>query len=160
MKLSTQEEYGLRCLLQLGRQGDDASLTISELSEREGISSPNVAKIMRVLRKAGFVTSIRGQAGGYALARPADAVSVGEVLAALGGRFFDASFCERHSGVGALCMNNSDCSIRPVLRRLQDVVDEVLGSLTLKSLLRNERDMGASWTSPRAVPLPITARTN
>jgi DNA-binding IscR family transcriptional regulator len=57
-------------------------------------------------------------------------------------------------------MNNSDCSIRPVLRHLQNVVDEVLGSLTLKSLLRNERDMGTSWTSPRAVPLPVVARTS
>jgi Rrf2 family iron-sulfur cluster assembly transcriptional regulator len=63
MKLSTQEEYGLRCLLQLGRQGDDTSLTIAELSQREGISAPNVAKIMRVLRKAGLVKSTRGQAG-------------------------------------------------------------------------------------------------
>jgi Rrf2 family protein len=160
MKLSTQEEYGLRCLLQLGRHGDDASLTIAELSQREGISAPNVAKIMRVLRKAGLVKSTRGQAGGYTLARHADAISVGEVLASLGGRFFDASFCERHSGVGNLCMNNSDCSIRPVLRRLQDVVDQVLGQLTLKSLLRSEQEMVSAWTSPRAVPLPIAARTS
>ena len=160
MKLSTQEEYGLRCLLQLGRQGDDTSLTIAELSQREGISAPNVAKIMRVLRKAGLVTSTRGQAGGYTLARHVDAISVGEVLASLGARFFDASFCERHSGVGALCMNNSDCSIRPVLRRLQDVVDQVLGQLTLKSLLRSEQEMVSGWTSPRAVPLTIAARTS
>ena len=38
MKLSAQEEYGLRCLLRLGREGEGASLTISELSRREGIS--------------------------------------------------------------------------------------------------------------------------
>ena len=50
MKLSSQEEYGLRCLLQLARAGVGASLTIAEMSEREGISAPNVAKIMRILR--------------------------------------------------------------------------------------------------------------
>jgi Mn-dependent DtxR family transcriptional regulator len=71
MKLSTQEEYGLRCLLQLARAGDAASLTIAEMSEREGISSPNVAKIMRILRRAGLVRSTRGKAGGYYLSRPA-----------------------------------------------------------------------------------------
>ena len=157
MKLSTQEEYGLRCLLQMGRQGDDQSLTIAELSKREGISVPNVAKIMRVLRRAGFVRSTRGQSGGYTLARASEAISVGEVLAALGGRFFDASFCDRHSGFAALCMNNSDCSIRPVLRQLQDVVDQVLGQLTLKSLIRSEREIVA-WVSPRAIPLPIATR--
>ncbi|HUL79346.1 MAG TPA: Rrf2 family transcriptional regulator, partial [Vicinamibacteria bacterium] len=71
MKLSSQEEYGLRCLLQLARAGGGASLTIAEMSEREGISAPNVAKIMRILRRAGLVKSTRGKAGGYALARPA-----------------------------------------------------------------------------------------
>ena len=70
MKLSSQEEYGLRCLLQLARHGDEASLTIAEMSQREGISSPNVAKIMRILRRAGLVASTRGKAGGYTLARP------------------------------------------------------------------------------------------
>jgi Rrf2 family protein len=157
VKLSTQEEYGLRCLLQIGRHGDGASLTIAELSELEGISAPNVAKIMRILRRAGFVTSTRGQSGGYALARAAELLSVGEVLAALGGRFFDATFCDRHSGAAALCMNDSDCSIRPVLRQLQVVVDQVLGQLTLRSLLRSEREVIA-WVSPRAVPLPIATR--
>jgi Rrf2 family protein len=157
VKLSTQEEYGLRCLLQIGRHGEGASLTIAELSEREGISAPNVAKIMRILRRAGFVTSTRGQSGGYTLARSTETISVGEVLAALGGRFFDATFCDRHSGAAALCMNDSDCSIRPVLRQLQVVVDQVLGQLTLKSLLRSEREVIA-WVSPRAVPLPIATR--
>ena len=61
MKLSSQEEYGLRCLLQLARAGEGASLTIAEMSEREGISAPNVAKIMRILRRAGLVKSTRGQ---------------------------------------------------------------------------------------------------
>ena len=81
MKLTTQEEYGLRCLLQLARDGG-RSLTIPELSRQEGISAANVAKIMRVLRRAGFVRSTRGQSGGYALARPAEQIMVGEVLAA------------------------------------------------------------------------------
>ena len=59
MKLTTQEEYGLRCLLQLARK-DTGSLTIPELSRREGMSPANVAKIMRLLRRAGFVRSTRG----------------------------------------------------------------------------------------------------
>ncbi|HWW94152.1 MAG TPA: Rrf2 family transcriptional regulator, partial [Vicinamibacteria bacterium] len=70
MKLSSQEEYGLRCLLQLGREGEGRSLTIAEMSQREGISTPNVAKIMRILRRAGLVLSTRGKSGGYTLARP------------------------------------------------------------------------------------------
>jgi len=157
LKLSSQEEYGLRCLLQIARQGEGGSLTIAEMSQREGISAPNVAKIMRILRRAGLVRSTRGKAGGYSLARSPAQVPVGDVLGALGGRLFDATFCDRHSGVEQLCLNNSDCSIRPVLRFVQDAVDQVLGQLTLQSLLRPEREVAIA-ISPRAVPLRVGSR--
>jgi Rrf2 family protein len=159
VKLSTAEEYGLRLLLQLARQGDEASLTIAEMSQREGISSPNVANIRRILRRAGLVASTRGKAGGYTLARPADRIPVGEALGALGGRLFDAQFCDRHSGLERSCLNDGDCSIRPVLRHVQAAVDQALSELTLKSLLRNEREMSAA-IRPRAIPLPLAGRAS
>jgi len=155
MKLSTQEEYGLRCLLQLARP-DVLGLTIPELGKREGMSEANVGKIMRVLRRTGFVRSTRGQGGGYALFRPAGEIVVGDVLAALGGRMFDARFCDRHSGVQNSCLHLRDCSIRPVLRHVQEAIDEVLGRLTLSSLLRNEREM-ADWAGARGKSLPVVS---
>ena len=94
MKLSSLEEYGLRCLLQLARGGSDQSLTIEEISQAEGVTPPNVAKVMRILRRGGFVESVRGQNGGYKLAFSARAISVGEALEVLGGRLYDPSFCE------------------------------------------------------------------
>ena len=69
MKLNSSEEYGLRCLLQLARQ-TPGSLTIPEISQAEGITHHNVAKLLRILRQGGFVASARGQQGGYALAKP------------------------------------------------------------------------------------------
>ena len=69
MKLNASEEYGLRCLLQLARQAP-GSLTIPEISQAEGITHHNVAKLLRILRQGGFVASARGQQGGYALAKP------------------------------------------------------------------------------------------
>ena len=156
MKLSSQEEYGLRCLLQIARAGEGVSLTIAEISEREGISVPNVAKIMRLLRRAGLVRSTRGKAGGYSLARPASAVPVLEVLGALGGRLFDAGFCDRHAGLERACLNTPDCSIRPVLRHIQAAIDHVLGELTLRSLLANEQEVLLT-IHPRAVSLPATS---
>ena len=158
MKLTTQEEYGLRCLLRLGREEAGHSLTIAELSKQEGIASPTVAKMMRVLRRAGFVLSTRGKEGGYTLARTPEQINVGEALAALGGRFFDSRFCERHSGSVLLCTHSPDCSIRSVWRVLQDVVDGVLAHMTLKDLLRSEREVTAS-VSPHAVPLTVLSPT-
>ena len=151
MKLSAQEEYGLRCLLRLGMQPAGGTLTIAELSRLEGISAPNVAKMLRVLRRGKLVLSARGKDGGYTLARAADQIGVGEALAVLGGRIFDTRFCERHSGATALCTHMPDCSIRSVWRRLQEAVDGVLERLTLKDLLRSEGEMTA-WAGPRSAP--------
>src|SRR2546423_14619195 len=71
MKVSAQEEYGLRCLLQLAPLAVDEYLTLAQLAEREGLSVANAGKLMWILNKAGLVKSIRGTKGGYRLARPA-----------------------------------------------------------------------------------------
>src|SRR5262245_15155088 len=153
MKLSTQEEYGLRLLLQMARC-EPKSLTLADLSRLEGISQPNVAKIMRILRKTGFVKSTRGQAGGYTLVRRADQVRVSQVLWAMGERLFDATFCDRHAGVAASCAHSGDCSIRPVLIQIQVAIDQVLGKLTLAQLLCSEREMRTRAGS-RTLVLPV-----
>jgi Rrf2 family protein len=158
MKLTSQEEYGLRCLLRVGREGTGGSLTIPELARAEGISEPNVAKMMRILRRGGFVTSTRGQSGGYALSRPADQILLGPVLAALGGRLYEPAFCDGHSGLEQACAHMPDCSIRSVWRLVQRAVDEVLEKITLKDLLKTELEMNA-WrvgtpTLPTYSPRP------
>ena len=153
MKLSAQEEYGLRCLLRVGREGTAGSISISELSRAEGISEPNVAKMMRVLREGGFVRSTRGQSGGYALSRPADEINVGQVLATLGGRLYEPSFCDSHSGIERLCTHMPDCSIRSVWRMLQHAVDQVLGKIRLSDLLVSEREMN-EFPSSTGATLP------
>ena len=125
------------------------------MSRREGISAPNVAKIMRVLRRAGLVTSTRGQAGGYVLARQPDEITVSDVLAALGGRFYDSGFCDKHKGVARLCTHLPDCSIRPVLAPGPGRGGPGAEALTLQSLLPSEAEVQAVVASPRAIPLPL-----
>ena len=93
MKLSSHEEYGLRCLLQVARHGATGSATIPEISHREGISPAYVGKLMRILRQGGFVTSARGKTGGYTLALPPEHIRVGDALAVLGGRIYGDDFC-------------------------------------------------------------------
>jgi Rrf2 family protein len=109
--------------------------------------------MMRVLREGGFVKSTRGQSGGYALSRLAEQINVGEVLAALGGRLYEPSFCDTHGGLGKLCTHMPDCSIRSVWRMLQNAVDQVLSKITLKDLLVSEQEMNA-FPSSAGPPLP------
>ena len=99
MKLSAQEEYGIRCLLYMVRHGDSRSHSIPEISKAEGLSVPNVAKLMRILRLGGLVSSVRGQAGGYTLSRGADRIAVAEVLTLLGGNLFSPHFCGPGAGL-------------------------------------------------------------
>jgi Rrf2 family protein len=58
MKITAQEEYGLRCLLRLARVGEGQALTIPEIAESEKLSQPYVAKLLSVLRQAGLITSV------------------------------------------------------------------------------------------------------
>ncbi len=146
MKLSAQEEYGLRCLLRIARQGQTASLTIPEISQAEGISPSYAAKLMRLLRRGGFVKSARGQAGGYRLSRQPAEIVVGEAMAFLGGRLYEPGFCDHHTGVEKVCTSTVDCSIRSLWRTVQHVVDQLLSKTTLKDLLHDEREV-TSWVS-------------
>ena len=147
MKLSSQEEYGLRCLLRIAHQGAGGSLTIPAISEAEGVSPFYAAKLMRLLRRGGFVTSARGKAGGYTLTRPPEKIVIGEVLALLGGRLFDPEFCATHAGVENECTHTVDCSIRSLWHAVQIVVDHVLNQTTLKELIASEQEMSA-WVAP------------
>jgi Rrf2 family protein len=142
MKFSTQEEYGLRCLIRLGRfHRAQKSLTIPELSQIEGISEHTVAKLLRILRIARFIQSERGHTGGYSLAKEPDKIMIGDVMNALGGRLYDDSFCESHSGINDLCAHSVDCSVRSLWGVIQSSVDRLVYNLTLQDLIGSEREL-------------------
>ncbi len=71
MKISSQEEYGLRIMLRISRFNDDEGMSIPQLSEAEGLSIPHVSKITRSLRMSGLIKSTRGHKGGYLMSKPA-----------------------------------------------------------------------------------------
>src|SRR2546430_15462779 len=113
MRLSAQEEYGLRCLLQVAREPEGA-LTTPQLAEREGLGAAHVHKLMRLLRRGGLVKSVRGRNGGYQLVRPAGQISAGAVLAALGGNLYPRDICRPHKGHRRERGRNSEPATRAV----------------------------------------------
>lgn len=133
MKFSAQEEYGLRCLIQIAKAAD--SITIPEISKVEGLSSTHVAKLLMILRKDGFIVSTRGQAGGYQLARTPQNIVVGQVLESLGGKLYDNDFCGRHKGQLSICTHAIDCSVKSLWQVVQQAVDSVVDKITLADLM-------------------------
>ncbi len=150
MKFSSQEEYGLRCLIQIGRRDADGGITIPQISQEEGLTIPNVAKLTRLLRLGGFVESVRGQDGGYKLARPAGRILIAEVLDTLGGRLYTPDFCGKHAGMEEICAHTAaGCSVRFLWETVQTAIDRVLDGLTLEDLLVNRQP------SHHAVQIPV-----
>ncbi len=135
MKITAQEEYGIRLLLRIAIHPHQEGITIPQLSKQEGLSAHYVAKICRHLRLAGFIKSTRGKEGGYLLALPAEQISLNQVVMALGGRLFTPEFCTNHTGLLKDCTNSCLCEIKPIWYRVQQAVDEVLDRYTLKDLM-------------------------
>ena len=140
MKITAQEEYGLRILLRIASCKDEDGMSIPQLSEAEGITSHYVAKLTRVLRMEGFINSTPGYKGGYVLAKPADEIIINKVLKALGGPLFDTDFCGLHAGSLKLCTNSVDCSSRSLWKMVQFTVDQLLDKVTLHDLVTTEKE--------------------
>ncbi|MGH2901798.1 MAG: RrF2 family transcriptional regulator [Solirubrobacteraceae bacterium] len=136
MQLLAQEEYGLRCLLQVARNPGPDPLTIPEIAEREGLSPEYAAKLMRALRQAELVVSTRGAGGGYRLARPASEVTAWQVIQGLGGSLFPAEFCETHPGLRHDCVHSTGCSLRGLWSSVEHAIRAVLEKVTVADLAR------------------------
>ena len=83
MKLSTKGRYAMIALTDLANQGDDRLVSLSEISERQGISLAYLEQLFVKLRRAQIVESVRGPGGGYRLALPTESIRVSDVLAAV-----------------------------------------------------------------------------
>ncbi len=143
MKISALEEYGLRCLLQLART-PDRSLTITEIAERESMSSPYVAKLLSILRQEGLIESVRGRSGGYRLTRPPHEVRLGNILQALSQPLFeDPAYCEKHAGTdpSGMCIHHGQCSLRALWQMVEDLMRTALDHISLADLLGDQEQL-------------------
>jgi len=139
MKITSQEEYGLRLLIRIASCKDKEGMSIPQLSEAEGLTPHYVAKLTRILRMSGFLRSTPGNKGGYVLAMPADEIIINKVLKALGGPLYDTEFCGTHSGALRLCTHSVDCSSRSLWQMIQFTLDNLLDRVTLHDLVNPEQ---------------------
>ncbi|MEO0600473.1 MAG: Rrf2 family transcriptional regulator [Myxococcota bacterium] len=139
MKLTAQEEYGLRCLMTVAQQAPDPQgppVSIKDVARREGLSVDYAGKLMRVLRQAELISSARGANGGYRLARPADEIALRDVLTRLDAPLFGGHhFCQNHTGQLESCIHDRACSLRGLWSAIDQAVADVLGGMTLADLL-------------------------
>ena len=85
MKLTTRGEYGLRAILDLALREGEGPVSLKSIAERQDISDHYLEQLFSSLRKAGLVKSVRGAQGGYLLGKPAEEITVGDVIRVLDG---------------------------------------------------------------------------
>ncbi len=138
MKITAQEEYGLRCLLQLARTEAGRLIHVKDIAAKEGLSSAYVEKLLRLVARAGLVHSVRGIKGGYVLNRPASQVTLGEVVRALGQMQTTDHICHQFTGTQEVCVHFSNCGIRSGWSGLTTYIQNFLDHTTLAMLTENE----------------------
>ena len=138
MRFSAKEQYGLRAMAELAARYGQDYVPLSEVAQSQGIALATLEQLVAPLRRAGLLVSTRGAAGGYALARPPERISVGDVLRALEGALVPIP-CLEEAG-STRCARASECTTRPVWALVRARLSETLDSLTLADVCGQEID--------------------
>ncbi len=139
MLFSTRAEYGVRLMVELGRQSGDRPVSLSAVAEGENLPLAYLEHLVAKLRKAGLVESQRGAHGGYRLARPAEEIDMQEVVVALEGAIAPME-CFHPSPEGKVsCSHETDgdhaCATKLLWTRVHGGVSKALSGTTLADLV-------------------------
>ncbi|MCL2753153.1 MAG: Rrf2 family transcriptional regulator [Defluviitaleaceae bacterium] len=138
MKISTRGRYGLKVVVDIAQhiRPELRCISLKSSAERLGISENYLEQIVAPLKKADVLRSVRGAGGGYYLARPADALTVGEILRILEGNLAPTDCA---TGNDDSC-GESDCGSCPsksVWRAIFENVNQVVDSVTVADLIKD-----------------------
>jgi len=129
LKLGRMTDYGT--VLMTALANEPARLhSAHELAERTRIAAPTVSKLLKQLSRGGVVESIRGAQGGYRLARPANRITVADIVTVLEGPF-GLTACSVHKGD---CNIESHCGVRGNWRLINHAIRSALEAVTLAQM--------------------------
>ena len=134
--LSQKCKYALQALLVLARENSDELVLVSEIAERENLPKKFLEAILLELNRNGLVRSRRGRGGGYALAKPADLITFGQVVRIMDGPLaplpcVSVNYYRRCED----CKDEQSCAIRKVMRRVRDAIAGELDGTSLADVL-------------------------
>jgi Rrf2 family protein len=136
MRLSTKGRYGTRAMLELALNEGKGPVLLREIAERQRISVKYLEQITPVLKSAGLINSNRGAGGGYYLARPADRITVKEIVEALEGpiRIVDCA------GGKDICSKTDTCVTIDLWDEVSRKISGILESKNLRDLVEDYHD--------------------
>ncbi len=138
MRVSTRGDYASRALLSLALRNDlGVPTSVRDLAERTGLPQPYLEQILLSLKGVGLVRSKRGVGGGYVLARPAEEITLAEIVAAVDGPIVAGDFGVPHQD-GA-CDHEGQCVLLGVWADVGNHMREHLSSFTLADMVLQAR---------------------
>ena len=137
MKITSSIEYAVRLMVTLARENGKTSCSAERLADADNVPTDYVSQILVKLRRAGLVTSRRGSAGGYVLARKPAEITLAAVVRAVDGAVFE-DVCEKYDGGSKDCHHQDRCSISPVWSRLDGLVTRYFEGVTLAAILEEK----------------------
>ena len=133
LQVSQRTHYGLRAMTELAKAYGSGPRSLAWIAEAQHLPAGYLEQLAIPLRRAGLIEATRGAHGGYRLARPPEAVSVGEIVRVLEGAVTPVE-CLADDYPGGSCALELGCLSRPLWQRLKDAIDQVLDSTTLADL--------------------------
>ena len=140
MIFSSKAEYGVRLMIELGRQAPEHPTSLKAIADAEGLPLAYLEQVVARLRKAGLVRSARGAHGGYWLSRPAEEIAMDEVVQALEGSIAPMECFVSDHTERVLCSHEPDagrgCATKLLWTRVQGGIIRSLQATTLAELVQ------------------------
>lgn len=140
MKLTTKGRFAVTAMLDIALHDPEQYVTIAAIGERRHLSSAYLEQIFGKLRRAGLLEGIRGPTGGYRLSKPADQITVMQILDAVDASL-EKSVCEKDRDC---CDGEGECITFDLWDRLNEEMRRFLSGITLKGLAEQKllKDQG------------------
>ena len=138
IRVSRMADYGVVAMTHIARR-PAARHTAAGIAARTGVPRPSASKLLKLLARAGILTSQRGARGGYALSRAPESISVAELVAAVDGPISLADCLEGPSGT---CELESFCSVRGPWQKISDAIRVALDEVTLADMVQAAMPVG------------------
>ena len=137
MHLSKKSEYALRAIIHLGIATSVGRTTVSgsELAESNRLPLKFVERILQELREAGFVTTLRGKSGGYALAKPPEEIGIGQLVRLMDGRLAPICCASENNYQPCTCPDEDHCGLRMIMIDVRNAIANILDRYTVAQVV-------------------------
>jgi Rrf2 family protein len=138
MRISTRGRYGLKIIVDLAEiylADSGVHANVRSIAKRQGLSENYIEQLVAPLKKAGYVTSVRGAKGGYLLAKPPEGITVGEILRLLEGSLAPVDCLDERDGA----CGEADCAVcvtKNVWNKINDSLNDVVDKMTIMDMMK------------------------